>query len=95
MTLSPRERNLAGAVEAALSLKSAGRRSEKLRLWAGVDPCEVRIFTISPRLGIRLFFFALETPERFFLLPGLARHLFLALFKCLACHTPYFSMYNG
>jgi len=95
LTVSARERNPAGAVEAALSLKSAGKRSEKLRLWAGVDPCEVRIFTIRGRLGIRFFFLALETPKRFLLLPGLAGHLFLALFKCLACHIPYFSMYNG
>lgn len=69
-------------------------RSGKLRLWAGANPCDVRIFTISPRLGIRFLLLALEAPERFLLLLALARHLFLALFKCLACHTQQFNIYS-
>ena len=69
-------------------------RSGKLRLWAGANPCDVRIFTISPRLGIRFFLLALEAPERFLLLLALARHLFLALFKCLACHTQHSNIYS-
>ena len=71
------------------------RTSVKLRLRAGADSRDIRIFTIRPRLGRRLFFPALEAAERLFLLPGLARHLFLAFFKCLACHTQYSSIYSG